>query len=175
MDLHAVIARDVMPATANDVIARAFRSLKLPVELKPVRLLWSDGKRPDGATLIPFSQGKCLVWDFTCPDTLAPSHLSQSSLAAGSAASGAESRKRAKYAELARSHTFVPVAVETLGEWGEGAIDLTSDLGRRLSIVTGDPRSTSFLRQRPDITIQRGNYLAVRGTVPLDCLVPQED
>ena len=167
--------RHARHSMANDVIARAFRSLKIPVELEPVRLLRGDGKRPDGATLIPFSQGKCLVWDFTCPDTLAPSHLSQSSIASGSAASGAESRKRVKYAELARSHTFVPVAVETLGAWGEGAIDLTADLGRRLSIVTGDPRSTSFLRQRLDIAIQRGNSLAVRGTVPLDCLVSQED
>ena len=167
--------RHARHSMANDVIARAFRSLKIPAELEPVRLLRGDGKRPDGATLIPFSQSKCLVWDFTCPDTLAPSHLSQSSLASGSAAAGAESRKRAKYAELARSHTFVPVAVETLGAWGEGAIDLTSDLGRRLAIVTGDLRATSFLRQRLDIAIQRGNSLAVRGTIPLDCLVSQED
>ena len=80
-----------------------------------------------------------------------------------------------KYEELARSHTFVAVAVESRGGWGEGALDLTADLGRRLSIVTGDKRSTSFLRQRLDIAIQRGNSLAVRGTVPLDCLVSHDD
>ena len=67
--------RHARHSMANDVIARAFRSLKLSVELEPVRLLWGDGKRPDGATLIPFSQSKCLVWDFTCPDTLAPRTL----------------------------------------------------------------------------------------------------
>jgi hypothetical protein len=167
--------RHARHSMANDVIARAFRSLKIPVELEPVRLLRGDGKRPDGATLIPYSHGKCLVWDFTCPDTLAPSHLSQSSMASGSAASEAESRKRVKYSELARSHTFVPVAIETLGAWGEGAIDLTADLGRRLSVMTGDQRSTSFLRQRLDIAIQRGNSLAVRGTWRSDSFEPHED
>ena len=149
---------------ANDVIARALRSLDIPAELEPARLFRGDGKRPDGATLVPFSHGKCLVWDFTCPDTLAPSHSSQSSLAAGSAAAEAESRKRAKYANIARSYTFVPVAVETMGAWGEDALGLTAELGGRLTDLTRESRFTAFLRQRLDIAIQRGNAAAIRGT-----------
>src|ERR1043165_9306842 len=27
-------------------------------------------KRPDGATLVPWSRGRCLLWDATCADTL---------------------------------------------------------------------------------------------------------
>jgi len=34
------------------------------------------------------------VWDFTCPDTLAPSHLSKIMFQAGAAASMVEARKR---------------------------------------------------------------------------------
>ena len=55
-----------------------------------------------------------LVWDFICPDTLAPSYLNQSYLAA---AVKAEANKRLKYVKLANSgdYIFTPIAVETLG------------------------------------------------------------
>jgi hypothetical protein len=41
-------------------------------------LLLSPGQEAD--------RRRCLLWDFTCPDTLAPSHLNHSVMAAGSAA-----------------------------------------------------------------------------------------
>jgi hypothetical protein len=82
------------------------------------------------------------VWDFTCPDTLAPSHLNQSSLATGSAASAAESRKRSKYTELSSSgnYTFAPIAIETLGAWGPCALEICADIGGRIARHTGDVR-----------------------------------
>ena len=101
-------------ALANDVLVRAVRSVEVHAELEPPRLLRGDGKRPDGASLDPWTGGRYLVWDFTCPDTLAPSHLRQSFLQAGSAATNAE---LPKYLELASSddYIFIPVAIETLG------------------------------------------------------------
>ena len=56
-----------------------------------------------------------LVWDATCPDTLAHSYQQISVREAGSVAAEAERRKRLKYANLNFSYFFVPVAVETLG------------------------------------------------------------
>lgn len=111
---------------ANDVILRAVRSLNIHAELEPPRLLRGDGKRPDGATVDPWSGGRYLVWDFTCPDTVAPSHLTQSAREAGSAAAGAENRKVSKYRSIMASgdYVFTPVAIETFGAWGPAANSL---------------------------------------------------
>ena len=160
-------------ALANDVIVRAIRAVEVHAELEPPRLLRGDGKRPDGATLDPWYSGRYLVWDFTCPDTLAPSHLRQSSLVAGSAAAGAEARKNSKYAELvsAADLLFTPVAIETLGTWGPSALSLCADIGGRTASLIGDLRATSFLKQRLALAVQRGNAAAVVGTHPRETLV----
>jgi hypothetical protein len=76
----------------------------------------------------------------------------------------AEEKKRAKYASLTPTFCFVPVAVETLGALGDGAVELMHDLGRRISVVTGEPRATEFLLQRLSVAIQRGNAASVLGT-----------
>jgi hypothetical protein len=126
----------------------------------------SDGKRPDGVSLIPWAHGRCLTWDVTSPDTFAPSHLHASSLQAGAAAHKAEATKTAKYATIALTHVFVPLAFETLGAWGEDAIRFVTDLGRRISAVTGEPRETTFLKLRISLAIQRGKRIACRLMVP---------
>ena len=38
-------------------------SLDLPSMLEPRGLFRTDGKRPDGVTMIPWEMGKQLVWD----------------------------------------------------------------------------------------------------------------
>lgn len=94
------------------------------------------------------------MWDFACPDTLAPSHLAQTSLTAGSAAQAAEASKRLKYAGLGSGHAFYPVSIETLGAWSKEAQGLVAKLGGRLATMTGDPRSLPFLRQCLSIALQ---------------------
>ena len=154
----------------NDLLARTLRSLGIPAVLEPPGLIRGDGKRPDGTTLIPWSGGRSMLWDFTCPDTLAPSHLPKTMLLAGAAASEAEGRKRTKYASLEFSHVFIPVAVETLGPLGPGATDMIQSLGRRLVEASKDPRSGYYLRQRIDMAVQRGNAISVLGTFPGDVM-----
>jgi len=41
-----------------------------------------------------------MIWDFTCPDTLATSHLNRSVLFAGKAANEAQRQKVVKYRSL---------------------------------------------------------------------------
>ena len=127
----------------------------------------SDDKRPDGVTLIPWGHEWCLAWDVTSPDTLEPSHVFHSALKAGSAATKAEAAKTAKYAELALTHAFVPLAFETLGSWGGQCYKFICELGRRISLVTKDERETAYLKQRLSIALQRGNAVACRGTMPV--------
>jgi len=66
---------------------------------------------------------------------------------AGSAAEQAVVRKTAKYAVLPATHRFVPVAFETLGPVNAKGSEFLSDLGRRVSSVSGDQRETNFLLQ----------------------------
>ena len=60
----------------------------------------------------------------------------------------------------------MPIAIETLGTWGPSAEELCKDIGSRLSVITGEPRSTQFLKQRLSLAVQRGNAAAVSGTAP---------
>ena len=118
--------------------------------------------------MIPWARGRCLAWDVTAPDTLAPSHVKASAANAGSAAAKAEATKISKYAAISATHIFVPLAFETLGSWGGEAQRFVKDLGKRISVVTGDARETGFLKQRLSIAIQRGNALSIRGGLSLD-------
>ena len=150
----------------NEVIHRAMSTAGVPATLEPQGLIRDDGKRPDGLTLVPWSRGRCLTWDSTCSDTLAASHLPATSKTPGAAAHTAELTKHRKYSQLPDSYIFCPFAVETLGPFGQEAIALVDELGRRLQLSTGEPRSRSFLVQRLSIAIQRGNSAAVLGTIP---------
>src|SRR6218665_3755110 len=74
----------------NDLIHRALIKAGFPAMKEPQGLLRSDGKRPDGITLIPWKAGRSLIWDATIVDTLAPSYLPASATRAGAAAGFAE-------------------------------------------------------------------------------------
>jgi hypothetical protein len=150
----------------NDQLLRAFISAGVLATREPNGLCRSDGKRPDGVTSVPWKKGRCLAWDATCPDTYAPSHLQGSSMTAGSAALAAETSKRLKYTDLMRGIDFVPVAIETSGVWGSEGLELVHELGRRLALTNQEPRSTTFLRQRISLAIQRGNAYCVLATLP---------
>jgi len=161
--------RQARHSQANDIIARALRAADVQTELEPRNLLNDDKKKADGATLFAWSRGRQLVWDFTSPDTLAPSYLARTSVVAGAAAARAEQLKRNKYSNLANSADiqFVPIAIESLGPWGVEATDLITQIGSRLARHTGDPRALPFLKQRIGLAVQRGNAASVSGTSPL--------
>ena len=77
---------------------QTLESLDLPSMLEPRGLYRTDGKRPDGVTMIPWEMGKQLVWDVTVVDALAPSRLNQGSLCnPGTSATETEARKIEKY------------------------------------------------------------------------------
>jgi len=111
----------------------------------PESLLFrSDGKWPDGMTLVPWKVGRCLTWDVTCPDTLAASHRALTSVTPGAAAERAALLKHTKYAAIKATHDFVPVAIETLGPINKEGTSFLCEIGERMKGVSGDPRETAF-------------------------------
>ena len=148
----------------NDLIWRALRKAQVPACREPLGLSRTDGKRPDGVTQIPWSNGKCITWDVTVTDTLAPSHLHTSQSVAGSVAEAAARKKEAKYSCLPSSYDFVPIAIETLGPVNESGIKFLDAIGSRTISITGELRERSYLWQRLSVAVQRFNAVCFRGT-----------
>ena len=123
-----------------------------------------DGKRPDGTTLLPWARGKPMAWDVTVADTYAESYLASTTLATGTAADKAAANKEIKYSALASTHIFFPVAFETSCVMNRLAVDLVSEIGRRISSVTEVTRETMFLFQRLSVALQRGNAVSFQAT-----------
>ena len=73
----------------------------------------TDGKRPDGLTLIPRQRGKSVTWDVT--DTVADTYLHLTSAKGGGAAENAATRKEDKHVDLQQTYTFIPLSFETFG------------------------------------------------------------
>ena len=56
-----------------------------------------------GVTMVPWSNGRFLVWDATCMDTFCNSHCQATAKEAGGAAVHAETEKANEYAHLDRA------------------------------------------------------------------------
>ena len=152
-------------AALNDVVCRALGTAQIPARREPTGL-YTTQTRPDGLTLIPWRLGKCLVWDATIVDTLAPSHVTQTSQHVGAAATQAEENKRRKYVgNLPREYEFQPLGFETLGAMGPAAGEFVATLGRLLVDVTGCDRAGEYFQQRLSLEILRGNAGSVLGSV----------
>lgn len=146
----------------NDMVARTLAPVGVPASKEPVGLSRSDGKRPNGMSLIPWQGGKLLVWDVTVTTTLADSYVASAARRAGEVAELAAARKRAKYSEISNSYHFLPLAFENLGPVNMEAFQFLYSLGHRLSDISGDSRETSYLFQRFSSMIQRFNSVLFR-------------
>ena len=120
-----------------------------------------DGKRPDGIIVFSFSNGKSLCEDAACTDAYADTNIYSSAVSVGHAARKAEERRRRKYGVLGVRFRFELVAVETAGVYGESTAALISEIGRRITEVTGESRETRWLEQRLGLAVQRGNALSI--------------
>ena len=162
--------RHLCHTAINKLIQQSLGTAGVPTQLEPSGIGQSDGKRPDGSTVTPWRCGRALAWDYTCPDTFAPSHVMLATSEAGAVADQAEVRKM-KYANLQSSHLFVPVAIETAGVFGQEALAFLQELGHRLWVKTGESLSHHHLLQRIAVAMQRGNTATVLGTMT----VPNND
>ena len=108
-------------ATLNSLIKQTLRSLDLHSVLDPLELYRTDGKRPDGVTMISWNMDEQLVWDVTGVDALAPSRLNQGSLCnPGTTTTEAEPHKIEKYRNLIdNGYIFLPMTYEVQGSLGK--------------------------------------------------------
>ena len=148
-------------AAINDIICRSLSSEKVPARLEPNGLFRSDGKRPDGISLLLGREGKCLIWDVTYLDSFAPYHLASSSRDAGVVAEQAERAKHSKYSALQSKFHFVPVAVETTEVFGPQARVFLRDLGKCLKYAMSEPKAFSYLLKRISVAEQLANCAAI--------------
>ena len=118
----------------NNILWRAIKWVQIPAVKEPISLLQHDGKHPHGTTLLLWAQGKPAAWDVTVPDTYAESHISQKP--GKQELLPTKHQKTAKYRALSVSHIFVNVAVETAGTWGQSAIELVQEIGKRKLLRT---------------------------------------
>ena len=151
-------------AHINEVIKRSLATAGIPSILEPVGLNLSNGIRPDGVTVFPFSHGKSLSWDATVSDTFCKTSIIASAISPGSAANNAEDRKVHHYESITDRYRFTPISLETTGVYGKLTEKFIRELGRRLRRTTGDPREAMWLRQRLSIAIVRGNAASILAT-----------
>ena len=69
-----------------------------------------------------------------------------------------------KYSNLAQTHHFVQIAIETSGVFGPATAVFIKELGHQLRRVTGDDISHHHLVQRLSIAIQKGVCASVLGS-----------
>ena len=122
---HGVKRRDMKKSTnwsSLALIKPGLDQAKFLSTLEPVGLSRKgDNKRPDGLTYPTWKNGKCLIWDFTCADTLYKSYVKKASKEVCIAAAGREAKKVEKYSNLSDYH-FVPVGIETYDAYAHYSI-----------------------------------------------------
>jgi len=65
----------------------------------------------------------------------------------------AASRQEAKYATLQTHYDFQPMAVKTLGPINESATSFLYDLGRQISLMSGEDRECQSAFQSPSSSL----------------------
>ena len=126
------IGRHSKHSQIHDIVNRALTYTDFPSKLKPTGLCRKDGKRPDRLILFPFKQGKCVLCDVTCVDTLAESYIASMSVTPGIAPEKVESSKMALYSKLMKDYIFTPIVLETLGLRGGKGHSLIKERGHKI-------------------------------------------
>ena len=112
----------------------------MPAVKEPVSLMRYDNKRPGGVIFSKTQghpQGRHLVTRSSSRPTL----------------------------QIGQHTHLLPYAIETAGTWHEMAIELTREIGRRITTITEDTRETTFLFQRLSMALQRGNAVSFHNTM----------
>ena len=136
------VGRAARHAAINDIIWRALSKAGILSSKEPPGLIRTDGKRPDGATLIPWSKGRLCCMGRYGNSYIISLYIHLTALSTG----GASERKRTKYANRTATHDFIPLAIESLGPINITGMEFLQDLGQRITERRATPvkRPTCF-------------------------------
>ena len=90
------VGRAARHAAITDIIWRALWKADIPSSREPSGLSRTDGKRPDGATLVPWTTGRFTAWGATAIHTCASSYVHLTPTVTDGAAEQTAERKRTK-------------------------------------------------------------------------------
>ena len=149
----------------HDCLRETLFSVAQSAALAPRRevpsLIPGSCNRPADLYLPVWKCGRPAALDITVISPLQQLTLTKAATIQGSALSVAEERKRAAHADAcaAAGISFSPMAVETIGGWGEEATETIRCIGRLQGLRLGlDPLETiSHLFQRLSVSLWRGN------------------
>src|SRR6218665_1062977 len=157
---QVVVPADTMPSMTS--FGGRFKRLTFPAQKSPLGFC---AVMANDMTVPHWSHGQQEIYHLgldQCPYMCTNIHPSDVGDGRG-AAELAAVRKQAKYSDLPSSHTFVPIAIESLGQINQSGFDFISEVGRRISAISGDPRERNQLFQRLSICTQQFNAMAFRG------------
>ena len=149
-------------SAVNVIIHRALAAAHVPSRLEPSGLYRSDGKRPDGVSIVPWKCGQLLVWDATCPDTFAPSY---SALLHNKLEQLLNSLKKRRLKYIITHASFYSSGN---GVFGPRTTQFHKELGHRLKQVSVEANKYAYFTQSLSVAIQRGNAASVLGTMKVD-------
>ena len=129
--LHSFVCKRAPSRSArhhalNDLIARSFAAAGIPVTKEPTGLFRSDGKRPEGLTLVPWQNGKSLCWDVTVICPLADSYVSGAAHEAGATVEVAATRNGVKTLNMQALQAAVCLSPLLLRHWARSILQLAS-------------------------------------------------
>jgi len=122
------------PGRGDDICLSIVLSRRhCPQRPEPRGLTRDDGERPDGVASMPWKNGRCLIWDVTCPDTLAASYLDNAVTHPGVMATEAETRNVINIRRLMTQRTISNQLRSK--RW---PIEMFNDLGHRMQVRARD-------------------------------------
>ena len=151
--------RSIRHHALNELVARALSSAAIPNTKEPQGLCRSDGKRPDGLTVVPWQSGRSLVWDVTVVCPLADCCVASAAREARSVAELAATKKEDNILVLQQTTFFRQLRSRLSAElmsrymtfshfWSRKLVTIPATSERQFFFVPARFRASTAIQQR---------------------------
>ena len=148
-------------AAMNDLIVKLLQRAGIAAIKEPPGLVDQNNLRPDGFTVVPWSQGRCLAWDVTFPNTMAERYINVSKDICGGAAVKAADFKNNKYSSLRDNKSFLPIVIETFGPTDESTKVFFNELINKIINISNDKNEHLYIKGSISCLLQKFNTFCI--------------